>query len=126
MRVHTTRHRVVQQFRCDGRVSDNSLMCRSAPEVLEQGYFSSASDVWSFGVVVWEVNLILSRNSLVKILTYAKLPFNWLSNREVAEVVPKGERLPQPSNCPGILCRWDFVTRRLTVAVYYFLLAFRT
>eukprot|EP01114_Cavostelium_apophysatum_P023761 TRINITY_DN9057_c0_g1_i1.p1 TRINITY_DN9057_c0_g1~~TRINITY_DN9057_c0_g1_i1.p1 ORF type:complete len:485 (-),score=84.33 TRINITY_DN9057_c0_g1_i1:108-1562(-) len=69
----------------------------TAPEVLSNGRFSGSSDVWSFGVVMYEI------------LQFGKLPYVWLSNREVAELVPRGERLPQPptEECPQQL--WDII-----------------
>ena len=43
------------------------------------------SDVWGFGVVMWEI------------ATFAKLPYGLLSNMEVCEkVVEEDYRMPQP------------------------------
>eukprot|EP01114_Cavostelium_apophysatum_P001939 TRINITY_DN1169_c0_g2_i1.p1 TRINITY_DN1169_c0_g2~~TRINITY_DN1169_c0_g2_i1.p1 ORF type:complete len:1386 (-),score=265.65 TRINITY_DN1169_c0_g2_i1:45-4202(-) len=71
----------------------------SAPEVLvNRGRFTGASEVWSFGVVMWEI------------LTLGKTPYAWLSNRDIFEAVPRGERLPQPpvSECPQEL--WNIIS----------------
>eukprot|EP00039_Didymoeca_costata_P011223 m.156950 g.156950 ORF g.156950 m.156950 type:complete len:169 (-) comp15105_c0_seq16:770-1276(-) len=60
-----------------------------APESLEDGVFTSQSDVWAFGIVIWEL------------LTFAKLPYSLLSNHEVAESVCEEEyRLECPRNAP--------------------------
>jgi len=56
-----------------------------SPEVLEYGRYSSKSDVWSFGVVLWEM------------FSFGKIPYGGLSNQEVKEEVLKGYRLPIPS-----------------------------
>jgi len=66
-----------------------------APEVLQIRQFSAASDVWSFGIVMWEI------------LNYGKTPYSWLSNKDVTEQIPKGEKLPQPPNCPSKL--WNII-----------------
>ena len=63
------------------------------PELLvssEEGpQFSLASDVWSFGVVCWEV------------YTYARLPYEDLTDEEVLKDVSNGIILPVPSEgCP--------------------------
>jgi len=59
----------------------------SAPEVLARSAFSKASDVWSFGVVCWE---ILAR----------KLPYyTELSNPQLmVDICEKNLRLPKPEN----------------------------
>lgn len=61
-----------------------------APEALQDGTFTTAGDVWSFGVVLWEV------------VTFAKLPYGLWTNAEVFDHVCEEEyRLPQPKeNCP--------------------------
>ena len=54
--------------------------------------FSLQSDIWSFGVLCWEV------------FTYATLPYEELSDREVLERVPMGFTLPIPEEgCPSPL-----------------------
>eukprot|EP01114_Cavostelium_apophysatum_P012135 TRINITY_DN2692_c0_g1_i1.p1 TRINITY_DN2692_c0_g1~~TRINITY_DN2692_c0_g1_i1.p1 ORF type:complete len:582 (-),score=92.58 TRINITY_DN2692_c0_g1_i1:932-2677(-) len=64
----------------------------SAPEVIAYSKYSSRSDVWSFGVVMWEI------------LEFGKTPYYWLSNREVGERVVAGAvRLSQPDKCPNEL-----------------------
>ncbi|KAM4710084.1 tyrosine-protein kinase Tec isoform 2-T3 [Discoglossus pictus] len=56
----------------------------SPPEVFNYSKFSSKSDVWSFGVLMWEV------------FTEGKMPFETYSNVEVVEMVTRGERLYRP------------------------------
>lgn len=56
----------------------------TALEAIAFRRFSSASDVWSYGIVCWEV------------MTQGERPyFNW-SNQDVIKAVEQGYRLPQP------------------------------
>lgn len=59
-----------------------------APEALK-GEYSYTSDVWSFGVLMWEV--------------YAQglLPYDERSDEEVLKCVPYDLRLTKPEGCPG-------------------------
>ncbi|CAI9741192.1 ephrin type-B receptor 1-B-like isoform X1 [Octopus vulgaris] len=60
----------------------------TAPEAIAFRKFTSASDVWSYGVVMWEV------------MSYGERPYwNW-SNQDVIKAVEKGYRLPPPMDCP--------------------------
>ncbi|KAL5013620.1 hypothetical protein ScPMuIL_007890 [Solemya velum] len=60
----------------------------TAPEAISFRKFTSASDVWSYGVVMWEV------------ISYGERPYwNW-SNQDVIKAVDKGYRLPPPMDCP--------------------------
>jgi len=56
----------------------------SAPEVLEYRKYSHKSDVWSFGIVLWEM------------FEYGKVPYPELSNSQTMTEVLKGIRLPKP------------------------------
>ncbi|XP_071999973.1 protein-tyrosine kinase 2-beta isoform X2 [Engystomops pustulosus] len=62
-----------------------------APESINFRRFTSASDVWMFGVCMWEI------------LSYGKQPFFWLENKDVISVIEKGDRLPKPEVCPPTL-----------------------
>ncbi|XP_073529941.1 protein-tyrosine kinase 2-beta isoform X2 [Phyllobates terribilis] len=62
-----------------------------APESINFRRFTSASDVWMFGVCMWEI------------LSYGKQPFFWLENKDVISVIEKGDRLPKPEMCPPTL-----------------------
>ncbi|NXK45022.1 ROS1 kinase, partial [Chauna torquata] len=68
-----------------------------APESLIDGVFTNRSDVWAFGVLVWEA------------LTLGQQPYPGLSNIEVLHHVRSGGRLESPSNCPDDLS--DLITR---------------
>ncbi|ELW71625.1 Tyrosine-protein kinase TXK [Tupaia chinensis] len=60
----------------------------SPPEVLYFNKYSSKSDVWSFGVLMWEV------------FTEGKMPFENKSNLQVMEAISKGLRLYRPHLAP--------------------------
>lgn len=71
-----------------------------ALESLSGFTFSTKSDVWSLGVVFWEIT------------SYSDLPYAAMANMEVYERIRAGYRLPQPAACPDFLyaiCRkcWD-------------------
>ncbi|NXA42101.1 ROS1 kinase, partial [Eudromia elegans] len=68
-----------------------------APESLMDGVFTNRSDVWAFGILVWET------------LTLGQQPYPGFSNTEVLYHVQSGGRLESPNNCPDDLC--DLMTR---------------
>ncbi|XP_031624419.1 tyrosine-protein kinase Btk29A isoform X1 [Contarinia nasturtii] len=57
------------------------------PEVLNYTRFSSKSDVWAYGVLMWEV------------FTCGKMPYGRLKNTEVVERVQRGIILERPKAC---------------------------
>lgn len=60
----------------------------TAPEAIAFRKFTSASDVWSMGIVCWEV------------MSFGERPYwNW-SNQDVIKSIEKGYRLPAPMDCP--------------------------
>ena len=58
-----------------------------ALECIQHRIFTHKSDVWAFGVTVWEL------------LTYGGRPYENVPAREVPDLLEKGERLPQPPTC---------------------------
>uniref|UniRef100_A0A6Q2YJX9 non-specific protein-tyrosine kinase n=1 Tax=Esox lucius TaxID=8010 RepID=A0A6Q2YJX9_ESOLU len=62
-----------------------------APESINFRRFTTASDVWMFGVCVWEV------------MSLGQQPFFWLENGQVINHLESGVRLPKPSLCPPTL-----------------------
>uniref|UniRef100_A0A8C5W4D6 Tyrosine-protein kinase n=1 Tax=Microcebus murinus TaxID=30608 RepID=A0A8C5W4D6_MICMU len=60
----------------------------SPPEVFHFNKYSSKSDVWSFGVLMWEV------------FTEGKMPFENKSNLQVVEAISEGFRLYRPHLAP--------------------------
>ncbi|XP_030740826.2 focal adhesion kinase 1 isoform X7 [Echinops telfairi] len=62
-----------------------------APESINFRRFTSASDVWMFGVCMWEV------------LMLGVKPFQGVKNNDVIGRIENGERLPMPPNCPPTL-----------------------
>ena len=62
-----------------------------APESLLDGVFTSQSDVWSYGVVVWEM------------ATLAHQPYQGLSNEQVFNYVKDGGLMDKPEGCPARL-----------------------
>lgn len=62
-----------------------------APESINFRRFTSASDVWMFGVCMWEI------------LMHGVKPFQGVKNNDVIGRIENGERLPMPANCPPTL-----------------------
>ncbi|XP_028647334.1 high affinity nerve growth factor receptor [Erpetoichthys calabaricus] len=58
------------------------------PESIMYRKFTTESDVWSFGVVLWEI------------FTYGKQPWYQLSNNEAIECITQGRELERPRTCP--------------------------
>ncbi|XP_013861652.1 ephrin type-A receptor 2a [Austrofundulus limnaeus] len=63
----------------------------TAPEAIAYRKFTSASDVWSFGIVMWEV------------MAFGERPYWDMSNHEVMKAINEGFRLPAPMDCPSAI-----------------------
>ncbi|XP_031750440.1 tyrosine-protein kinase Srms-like, partial [Xenopus tropicalis] len=67
---------------------DTSVPIRwTAPEVLTDDRYTAKSDVWSFGIFMYEVFML------------GRTPYPGMSNQEVKDKVPSGYRLPKPDDC---------------------------
>lgn len=62
-----------------------------APESLADGVFTSDSDAWSYGVVLWEM------------VTLAEQPYQGLANEQVFQFVVARGTLDRPPDCPNLL-----------------------
>ncbi|KAF3701491.1 ALK tyrosine kinase receptor [Channa argus] len=63
------------------------------PEAFMEGIFTSKTDTWSFGVLLWEI------------FSLGYMPYPSRSNQEVLEYVTNGGRMDPPKNCPGPVYR---------------------
>ncbi|CAL8345690.1 unnamed protein product [Merluccius merluccius] len=63
----------------------------TAPEAITYRKFTSASDVWSYGIVMWEV------------VSYGERPYWDMNNQDVIKAIEEGYRLPAPMDCPVVL-----------------------
>jgi proto-oncogene tyrosine-protein kinase ROS len=59
-----------------------------APESIVDRMYTSASDVWSFGVLCWEV------------FSFGETPYSKWSIYDLVCDLVRGKRLEQPSSCP--------------------------
>uniref|UniRef100_A0A8C1BQX3 Ephrin type-A receptor 7 n=1 Tax=Cyprinus carpio carpio TaxID=630221 RepID=A0A8C1BQX3_CYPCA len=60
----------------------------TAMEAIQYRKFTSASDVWSYGILMWEV------------MSYGERPYWDMSNQDVIKAIEEGYRLPAPMDCP--------------------------
>uniref|UniRef100_G3NTG8 receptor protein-tyrosine kinase n=1 Tax=Gasterosteus aculeatus aculeatus TaxID=481459 RepID=G3NTG8_GASAC len=63
----------------------------TAPEAIAYRKFTSASDVWSYGIVTWEV------------MSFGERPYWDMSNQDVINAIEQDFRLPAPMDCPVVL-----------------------
>ncbi|KAG7281273.1 hypothetical protein CRUP_019798 [Coryphaenoides rupestris] len=80
-------HRTASYYRKGGRAM---LPVKwMPPEAFMEGIFTSKTDTWSFGVLLWEI------------FSLGYMPYPSRSNQEVLEFVTNGGRMDPPKNCPG-------------------------
>ncbi|KAM6975891.1 tyrosine-protein kinase SYK [Tautogolabrus adspersus] len=60
-----------------------------APECINYFKFSSKSDVWSFGVLMWES------------YSYGQKPYKGMKGNDVMQMIESGQRMDTPLNCPS-------------------------
>ncbi|XP_068944241.1 tyrosine-protein kinase Fer isoform X4 [Petaurus breviceps papuanus] len=73
----------------------------TAPEALNYGRYSSESDAWSFGILLWET------------FSLGVCPYPGMTNQHAREQVEQGYRMSAPQKCPEeiykIMLRcWDY------------------
>ncbi|XP_008854237.1 tyrosine-protein kinase Fer isoform X1 [Nannospalax galili] len=73
----------------------------TAPEALNYGRYSSESDVWSFGILLWET------------FSLGVCPYPGMTNQQAREQVERGYRMSAPQHCPEEISKlmmkcWDY------------------
>uniref|UniRef100_A0A8C4EGJ4 Tyrosine-protein kinase n=1 Tax=Dicentrarchus labrax TaxID=13489 RepID=A0A8C4EGJ4_DICLA len=76
----------------------------TAPEALNYGRYTTESDVWSFGVLLWET------------FSMGMTPYTSMNNQQTRDEVEKGYRMPAPHGCPVEISRimnncWQYEPR---------------
>uniref|UniRef100_A0A8C6KNN3 Tyrosine-protein kinase n=1 Tax=Nothobranchius furzeri TaxID=105023 RepID=A0A8C6KNN3_NOTFU len=59
-----------------------------APECINFFKFSTKSDVWSFGVLMWEA------------FSFGQKPYKGMKGTDVLQMIESGKRMDPPANCP--------------------------
>lgn len=62
-----------------------------SPETLQTKTFDKSNDVWSFGVLLWEL------------FSYAEKPYGNFSDKEAMNLISSGQLLTCPDDCPASL-----------------------
>ncbi|UJR16458.1 hypothetical protein I4U23_003360 [Adineta vaga] len=69
----------------------------TAPEAAIYGKFTIKSDVWSYGILLYEL------------VTHGQVPYPGMANREVLDQIQRGYRMPRHENCPDKI--YDYMLR---------------
>ena len=79
--------RIVDRDIYEGQEKEKIAIKWMAPEATLHYRFSVKSDVWSFGIVLYEI------------ITCGRTPYPDMANAEVKHQIQQGYRMPQPLNC---------------------------
>lgn len=79
--------RFIKETEYEARAGARFPIKWTAPEAANFSKFTIKSDVWSFGIVLYEI------------ITKGATPYSDMSNAEVLNRIDKGYRMPQPPNC---------------------------
>ncbi|XP_057693775.1 tyrosine-protein kinase CSK-like [Corythoichthys intestinalis] len=60
----------------------------TSPEALREKKFSTKSDVWSYGVLLWEI------------FSFGRMPYPKIQLKDVGTLLERGYRMPTPDGCP--------------------------
>ncbi|KAM7394978.1 hypothetical protein PAMA_006628 [Pampus argenteus] len=63
----------------------------TAPEAFNENKFTIKSDVWSFGILLYEI------------MTFGQMPYKGMTNQMVVQKTTLGYRLPCPPDCPKVM-----------------------
>ncbi|GMT29129.1 hypothetical protein PFISCL1PPCAC_20426 [Pristionchus fissidentatus] len=74
----------------------------TAPEALRQSKFSTKSDVWSFGILLWEI------------FSFGRVPYPRIPIQDVVRHIERGYRMEAPEGCPAEITRLMHDTWHLT------------
>ena len=73
----------------------------TAPEALNYGKYTSLCDVWSYGVLAWEI------------FSKGGTPYQGMTNTRARELIDSGYRMPAPDSTPDemyqLMLRWVLV-----------------
>ncbi|CAG2165837.1 unnamed protein product [Oppiella nova] len=96
--------RIIEEEEYVARMGAKFHIKWTAPEAALFGKFSTKSDIWSYGVLLYEV------------ITFGQVPYAGMNQREILDQVSRGYRLPKPIyvECPDsyydmMLKCWDEV-----------------
>ncbi|CAF0736648.1 unnamed protein product [Brachionus calyciflorus] len=72
-----------------------------APESINFRKFTSLSDVWMFGICIWEI------------MSFGEKPFQGIKNPDVIKLIEEKQRLDKPEKCPNELYKlmlqcWEY------------------
>ena len=103
-------------------ISSNTSLCPlrwMAPESVEHKQFSTASDVWSYGILLWEM------------FNPTELPYSDLDDVQFAIKVAHGHTLSIPPQCPPIVAKimkscWNLTPSRRPSFAYICVLLTRS
>ncbi|XP_043098835.1 tyrosine-protein kinase CSK-like [Puntigrus tetrazona] len=63
----------------------------TSPEALREKAFSTKSDVWSYGILLWEI------------YSFGRVPYPRIPLKEVVPRVEKGYKMDAPDGCPAVV-----------------------
>ncbi|XP_069480605.1 tyrosine-protein kinase CSK isoform X2 [Ambystoma mexicanum] len=87
-------------LRADNEVNDCGLPAQdmgklpvkwTSPEALREKNFSTKSDVWSFGILLWEI------------YSFGRVPYPRIPLKDVVPRVEKGYKMEAPDGCPPVV-----------------------